>query len=106
MSPQAPYANLLTHLAGITHGAFKPTGISQTKVKGGLKLQYLFNGKAHAYTFNTANGWFDKNFAEFLKLLSRDNGLPGNFYHLRYDLSVIYLTPQQHDYAVKHMLLN
>lgn len=106
MSPQYPYASILKHLAGITHGALKPDKITQTKVKGGVKLQYLSKGIVHSYTFNTKNGWLDARFSAFLKHLSQENNLPGAFYLLRYENSVIYLTKFQYDYAVKHNLLD
>jgi len=103
--PRKPYANLLIQLAKITHGAFNPTKIVQTKVKHGLKLQYLSKGKIHAYTFPTTYGWMDVKFPAFMKGLSRENALPGSFYHLMYDDAVIYLTKQQHNYAVKYKLM-
>lgn len=106
MSPRYPYGNLLSHLAGITHGAFIPTRITQTQVKGGVKLQYLFKGKIHSYTFNTANGWLDDKFPAFMKRISQENNLPSNFYQLPYENAIIYLTKQQYDYAVKHKLLD
>lgn len=41
-----------------------------------------------------------------MKDLSRENRLPGNFYQLKYEDAIIYLTKQQHDYAVKYKLLD
>jgi len=105
MSPHYPYVNLLSHLAKITHGAFAPTRISQRKIKGGVKLQYLSNGKIHSHMFHTANGWFDAGFPAFMKGLGEENSLPGKFYQLKYTNDVIYLTKQQHDYTVTHNLL-
>jgi len=106
MSPHHPYVNLLNHLAKITHGAFAPTKISQRKINGRVKLQYLFNGKIHSHIFRTANGWFDPGFPAFMKSLGDENSLQGKFYQLRYSNDVIYLTKQQHDYTVSHNLLN
>lgn len=106
MSPHYPYVNLLSHLAQITHGAFAPTRISQRKIKGGIKLQYLSKGKNHSHMFHTAYGWFDAGFPAFMKGLSDENGLSGKFYQLRYTNEVIYLTKQQYDYAVTHNLLD
>jgi len=106
MSPREPYGKLLTHLSGITHGAFDPTRITQSKVQGGFRLTYLSKGKIHSHTFRTKNGWLDTGFPAFIKSLSEENNLPGNFYSLRYEDAVIYLTKQQHDYAVNHHLLD
>lgn len=103
--PRRPYSNLLIHLARITHGAFNPAKIVQIKIGHGLKLQYLSKGKIHSYIFPTAYGWLDVKFSAFLKDLSRENNLTGNFYHLKYDDAVIYLSKQQHDYAVSNKLL-
>jgi hypothetical protein len=100
------YSALLSHLARITHGAFYPTEITQRKVKGGVKLQYLSKGKIHSFAFNTENGWMDKKFPKFMKSLCGENDLPGDFYSLPYWGEVIYLTKQQYDYAVEHKVLN
>jgi hypothetical protein len=51
-------------------------------------------------------GWLDTKFSVFVKNLSQENSLPGDFYGLRYEDAVIYLTKQQHDYAVKDKLLD
>ncbi len=80
--------------------------ISQRKINGGVKLQYLSKGKIHSHIFQTANGWFDPGFPAFMKGLSSENGLPGKFYHLQYTNDVIYLTKQQYDYAVNGNLLD
>jgi hypothetical protein len=106
MSPHYPYASILSHLAGITHGALNPTKITQRKMKGGVKLQYSSKGIIHSHTFNTANGWLDAKFPAFLKRLSQENNLSGNFYQLPYEDAVIYLTNQQHAYALKNKLLD
>ena len=106
MSPVQPYSYLLRHLAGITHGTFNPTSITQRKVKGGIVLQYLSKGKIHSHTFNTANGWLDAKFPTFMESISQENNLPGNFYQLPYEDAIIYLTKQQYIYAVKHKLLD
>lgn len=103
--PRWPYGNLLIHLARITHGAFNPTKIVQVKVGHGLKLQYLSKGKVHSFTFPTIYGWMDVKFPAFMKDLSHENNLLGSFYQLKYEDAVIYLTKQQHDYAVKNKLL-
>jgi hypothetical protein len=105
-SPHHPYVNLLTHLARITHGAFDPAKITQSKVNGGVKLRYLSKGKIHSYTFKTLYGWMDKKFPAFVKGLGQENNLPGSFYTLWYENAVIYLTKQQHDYAADHKLLD
>jgi hypothetical protein len=104
--PPHPYSNLLINLAKITHGAFNPTKIVQIKVNHGLKLQYLSKSKIRSYTFPTAYGWLDVKFSAFMKDLGRENNLSGNFYQLKYDNAIIYLTKQQHDYAVKYKLLD
>jgi hypothetical protein len=106
MFPRHPYSNLLRHLAGITHGAFYPSKITERKVSGGIRLQYLFNGKTHSYTFNTPYGLLDANFPEFFKHLTQENNLQGNFYPLPDDDAVIYLTEQQYTYAAAHKLLD
>lgn len=100
-----PYSNLLIHLAKITHGAFNPTKIVQINQGHGLKIQYLFKGKTHSYTFATNYGWMDVKFPAFMKNLKYENNLSGNFYQLKYDDAVIYLTQKQHDYALKYKLL-
>lgn len=100
------YINLLSHLAGITHGAFRPERITQRKVKDGVYLQYLYKGKTNSYIFNTEYGWFDKRFTKFVKGLGPQNNLTGNFYFLPYENAIIYLTQQQHTYVVEHKLLN
>jgi len=104
--PHHSYINLLNHLAKITHGAFAPTKISQIKINGRIKLQYLSKGKIHSHIFQSANGWFDPGFPAFMKNLGDENSLPGKFYQLRYSNDVIYLTQQQYDYAVNHSLLD
>ncbi|WDF80083.1 hypothetical protein PQ469_08705 [Mucilaginibacter sp. KACC 22773] len=106
MEPRTPYTSILNHFAEITHGAFNPTGITEKKVTGGYKLQYVFKGKTHSYTFHTKYGWPDTQFTLLMKSLGRDNNLPGNFYQLKYEDTVIYLTDEQHIYAVKNNLLN
>lgn len=106
MNPHTPYTGILNHFAEITHGAFNPTRISEHKVTGGYKLQYVFKGKTHSYTFHTAYGWMDTRFTTFMKRLACDNDLPGSFYQLQYEDSVIYLTDQQHLYAIKNKLLD
>jgi hypothetical protein len=103
--PRWPYSNLLIHLAAITHGAFNPTKIVQIKVGHGLKVQYLSKGKIHSYIFPTTYGWTDVKFPAFMKDLSHENNLTGDFYQLKFDDAVIYLTKQQRDYAVKYKLL-
>lgn len=103
---QAQYTSMLSHLSQITHGAFNPVKISQKKITGGVKLQYSFNGKIHSYIFKAADGWFDAKFPVFIKSLSHENNLPGDFYSLPYENAIIYLTKQQHDYAVKNQLLD
>jgi len=105
-TPHHPYVNLLSHLARITHGAFNPTKISKRKVNGGVKLQYLSNGKIHSYTFKTAYGWLDDKFFSFMAHLGQENNLPGNFYGLSDSNAIIYLTKQQHDEAIKYKLLD
>ncbi len=106
MSPDYPYVTILSRLAGITRGAFNPTGITQSKVKEDVELKYLSKGISHSYTFNTANGWVDTKFVTFVKRLSQENNLPGNFYQLAYEDSFIYLTNEQYIYAQKNKLLN
>lgn len=106
MNPHTPYTSILNHFAEITHCAFNPTKISEQKVAGGYKLQYVSKGKTHSYTFHTAYGWMDTRSTSFMKRLARDNSLPGNFYQLQYEDSVIYLTDQQHMYAIKNKLLD
>jgi hypothetical protein len=101
-----PYNKLLIQLSKITHGAFNPTKIVQIKLGRCLKRQYLSKGKIHSYIFPTAYGWLDVKFPAFMKDLSRENTLPGNFYQLLYDDSVIYLTKQQYNYAIENKLLS
>jgi hypothetical protein len=106
MSQRPVYRGLLMHLTQLTHGAFKPMEISQHTVKNGVKLQYLFNGKKHTFTFPTKNGWFDNDFPSFVKKLGDENNLSGNFYPLPDADAYIYLTKQQYVYALNHKLLN
>ena len=100
-----PYISLLISLAKITKGEFIPTKITEAKIDHGIKLQYLFKGKVHSFIFSTAYGWLDAKFPAFLKKLGVENSLLGNFYILKYDHSLIYLTKQQHDDAIKNNLL-
>jgi hypothetical protein len=106
IEPAYPYVNMLKQFAKITHGTFSPTKIVQSKVKGGFKLQYLFKDKMHSYTFPAVYGWMDGKFKAFMKDVSLENNLPGNFYLLRYEDAVIYLTKQQHEDALKYKLLD
>jgi hypothetical protein len=99
------YPTLLNHLADLTHGEFKPTKITQKKVKGGVKMQYLCNRKIHSYLFKTTYGSFDARFPAFMKHLANENNLQGNFYPLRHEDALIYLTNRQYIYIVKHKLL-
>jgi len=105
-SPKHIYSTLLSHFAEITHGAFNPTKITQRKENGGIRLQYLSNGKIHSYTFKTTTGFLDDGFSTFMKSLASENNLPGSFYTLKYAADIIYLTKQQHDYIVNHNLLD
>ncbi|WP_295667305.1 hypothetical protein [uncultured Mucilaginibacter sp.] len=105
-SQDRTYTSLLHHLAKITHGAFNPTGITQKKVKGGVRLQYQSNGKIHSFIFKTDYGWFDTKFPAFVKHLGLENDLPGDFYNLPYVDAVVYLTKQQYASAVQFKLLD
>jgi hypothetical protein len=100
------YINILKHIAEITHGAFNPSKITQRKVGSSVQLAYLSEGKIHSYQFRTDYGWVDAKFPAFLKRLSAEDNLPGNFYNLRCEDAIVYLTQQQHDYVVKHQLLD
>jgi hypothetical protein len=106
MSPDCPYVAILNHLAGISHGAFNPTQITQTKMNDDVRLQYLSNGKMCDYTFNTTKGWIDTKFMTFIKHLGLENNLAGNFYQLKYEDSFIYLTKEQYIIAKKNELLD
>ncbi|MFD0793396.1 hypothetical protein ACFQZX_07185 [Mucilaginibacter litoreus] len=103
--PQLAYINLLNHLAKITHGEFTPTKAIQIKKAHGIKLQYVSKGKIHSYTFPTTYGWMDVKFPAFMNNLSLENNLAGNFYQLKYDDAIIYLTKKQHEYALKNKLM-
>ena len=100
-----PYVGLLKRLGQITHGAFSPAKIIQTKVKGGVKLQYLYKGKYHSYLFHSRVGWIDTDFPNFLKRVEIENNLVGKFYLLQHEDMVIYLTNRQHQYAVDNKLM-
>ncbi|QEC76959.1 hypothetical protein [Mucilaginibacter ginsenosidivorax] len=76
------------------------------KIKGDIKLQYLFNGRLHAHTFDTANGWLGDAFVSFIKHLGQENNLAGRFYILPYEDEVVYLTDEQHEDALKNKLLD
>jgi hypothetical protein len=104
-SSEYTYTDELIHLAGIAHGVFNPTHITQKKIKGGLKLQYLAEGRLHSYTFQSKYSWLDAGFPAFVEDLGQENNLAGNFYQLT-DSGIIYLTTQQHDDAVKNSLLD
>lgn len=106
MGADFPYTSILSHFARITHGVFNPTKISEKKVKGGVSLQYLSKGTIHSYKFKTAYGLLDPKFPAFMKQLSQENNLPGNFYQLTYENAVIYLTDEQYAYAQKNKLLD
>lgn len=105
INQSSPYANALQKLASITHGIFNPTEITQKILKDDVQLRYLSGGKVHLYRFNTTKGWLNNGFFSFIKHLAKENNLPGNFYQLRYEDTIIYLTTQQHDYALKHDML-
>ena len=100
------YASLLHHLGKITHGAFNPTKITQKKVKGGVWVRYMSNGKIHSFTFKTDYGWLDARFPVFVKHLGMENNLHGDFYGLPYVDAVVYLTKQQYASAVQFKLLD
>lgn len=101
-----PYIDVLHQLKAITYGAFNPTSITQKKINSGIRLQYLFHGRSHSFTFKTNYVWFDEKFPLFLKQLGAENGLPGDFYQLPYINAVVYLTKQQYANAVKFKLLD
>ena len=101
-----PYADFLKRLAATTHGEFKPVKITDHKVKGGTKLQYVSNGKVHSQMFKWQILELDPKLASFLKQLRIENNLSGNFYWLPGESSVIYLTKQQRTYALEHKLLD
>jgi len=101
-----PYADFLKRLAAITHGEFKPTKITEHKVKGGTKLQYASNGKVHSRIFKWQILELDPKFYSFLKHLSRENNLSGDFYWLTDAFGVIYLTKQQYTYALARKSLD
>lgn len=106
MTSNHPYADFLKRLAATTHGEFKPVKVTEHKVKGGIKLQYVSNGKTHLQTFKWPILELDPKFPAFLKRLSFENKLSGNFYSLPDTYSVIYLTKQQHTYALEHKSLD
>ncbi len=105
-SQDRSYASILHHLANITHGAFNPTKITQKKVKDGVWVRYMSNGKIHSFTFKTDYGWLDARFPMFVKHLGLENDLPGDFYGLPYVDAIIYLTKQQYASAVQFSLLD
>ncbi|HTK21444.1 MAG TPA: hypothetical protein VL442_18120 [Mucilaginibacter sp.] len=104
--PKHPYADFLKRLAATTHGEFKPTKVTESKAKGGTKLQYVSNGKVHSQMFKWQILELDPKFASFLKHLRIENNLSGDFYWLPGGFSVIYLTKQQYTYALAHKSLD
>ncbi|WP_259070421.1 hypothetical protein HDF24_11100 [Mucilaginibacter sp. X4EP1] len=106
MSPNCPYDAILNRLADITHGAFNPTAITQIKMNDDVQIRYFSNGITHTHTFNTANGWINAGFMKFIKRLSQENNLAGNFYQLAYEDSFIYLTNEQYISAKENKLLD
>jgi len=104
--PRYPCVDFLTRLAPITHGAFRATKITETKIKNRVKLQYLFNGRYHSFTFDSQMWWLDAKTAEFLETLGRENDLTGNFYVLPGGYEVIYLTNKQYAYTMAHKLFD
>jgi hypothetical protein len=104
--PRYPCADFLNRLAPITHGAFNPTKITERKIKNGVKLQYLVNGRYHTFTFDNSMWWLDAKTSDFLKNLGRENDLPGDFYILSGGYEVIFLTKQQHASAMAYKLLD
>jgi hypothetical protein len=103
--PRHHYTDFLIRLAAITHGAFNPTKITEHKIKGGVKLQYMAEELLH-YAVLDNEPWIDLKTSEFLKTLGRENDLPGDFYVLPGRYEVIYLTKQQCAYAIAHKLLD
>jgi hypothetical protein len=101
-----PYADFLKRLAETTHGEFKPIKITERKVKDGIQLQYVSNGKTHLQKFKWQILELDPKFPAFLKRLSRENNLPGDFYFLPDTYGVIYLLKQQYTYASAHKSLD
>ena len=101
-----PYGDLLIHLAKITHKEFNPTKIVQIKQGKGIKLQYQYKGKSHEFIFANNYGWFDVKFEAFVKSLGKANNLLGNFYFLKNDGSIIYLTPKQYNDALNNKLFD
>lgn len=99
------YTKLLLHLSEITHGAFSPVKITQRKEKNGVILQYFSKGKIHSYRFRSGFWMMDATFPAFISSLGTENNLPGDFYPLPDTREVIYLSKQQHDYALQHGLL-
>lgn len=104
--PKHPYADFLKRLAAATHGEFKPVKVTESKVKGGTKLQYVSNGKVHSQMFKWQILELDPKFALFLKHLRIENNLSGDFYCLDGAFGVIYLTKQQYKYALAHKSLD
>jgi len=105
MPSDHPYTDLLNGLATITHGEFKPIKITEKVEKGSIRLQYISNGKTYAQTFKSQIVELDPNFSAFLKRLSHENNLYGDFYPLADTYDVIYLTKQQYAFASLHKLL-
>ncbi len=101
-----PYTDFLNQLAITTHGEFKPAKVTEHKVKGGIKLQYVSNGKPHSQMFKWQVLELDPKFPAFLKHLSRENNLSGDFYFLPDTYNIIYLTKEQHTYALAHKSLD
>lgn len=105
LSPDYSYKKLLLHLSKITHGVFSPAKIAQRKEKNGVILQYFSKGKIHSYRFRSRFWMMDATFPAFISSLGIENSLPGDFYSLPDTRDVIFLTKQQHDYALQHGLL-
>ncbi|MGN6394957.1 MAG: hypothetical protein ACTHMI_05320 [Mucilaginibacter sp.] len=104
--PKHLYIDFLKRLSATTHGEFKPVNISEHKMKHGIMLQYVSNGKTHSQTFKWGISELDPKFLAFLKHLSRENKLSGDFYVLADTYNVIYLTKQQYSYALTHKALD
>ncbi len=101
-----PYADFLERLAATTHGEFRPKKIMEYKVKTGIKLEYVSNGKTYSQIFKWQILELDPKFPAFLKRLSNENKLSGKFYSLPDTYDVIYLTKQQYVYALEHKSLD
>ena len=106
-----PYAKLIRELRRISHHDFNATDISDDfdiEKKERVVLKFKMGAKEYSRMFKIENDWIDVDFFDFVTSVVAENKLKGKFYQLYsggQEVSMIYLTKEQHDYLRSHKLL-